>query len=87
MQVFLISYDISCDSDRNKVYRLLKKTCNHIQKSVFVFEGTEAVLRSIEESIMPKLGEEDSLLIMPCCADCFKKTKFYSKTTEDMVII
>ena len=87
MQHYLISYDISENKQRNKVFRQLKKVAVPMQKSVFFFDGTSNELRKLEVKIREFLKKGDSLLILPCCANCYQGASLYTNQNDNSVIV
>lgn len=82
MNRYLLSYDISSNSIRGKAYRFLKKKGLRIQKSVFLVEGTTKQLEKIQNYLVDLLDENDSLLILPCCDNCYARAILTGKQNE-----
>ena len=62
---YLITYDISDDKRRNKVFKMLMGAGDHIQYSVFFCDLNDAELASLRARLRPLLHtQEDQLLIV-----------------------
>ncbi|MDE5831963.1 MAG: CRISPR-associated endonuclease Cas2 [Desulfovibrio sp.] len=73
MSLYLITYDVTRDADREKVAKRLKKHGRRLQKSVFLIEATDAALENLSREILKIIDDEDGLLIFPLCESCFEK--------------
>ncbi len=76
MPYFLITYDIAKDAQRNKVSKFLKQCGDRIQKSVFFINSSNSGIRVLEDTLKSFMENNDSLLILPCCRQCFSKATF-----------
>ena len=67
----VITYDISCDKDRTRVFRILREHGVNSQRSVFECELSAEEIRlllaCLSELVAPKT---DSLLFYPLCRRC-----------------
>ncbi|MGN0916169.1 MAG: CRISPR-associated endonuclease Cas2 [Succinivibrio sp.] len=87
MQRFLIAYDISKNSIRGRVYRLLKKRALNVQKSLFFFEGSNNDLIKLESRLSTLIENTDSLFVMPCCESCYNRSRIYSKDQAVLIAV
>ena len=77
---FLICYDITDDSLRNKIVKILESYGERIQYSVFEFNLTKAkILEMKHKLIKRKLLDKKrmSFSIYPICEECYKKVERY----------
>ena len=86
MQRFLISYDISSNKSRRTAAKILKNVGERIQRSVYIVEGTEKEIERINQQISELLEENDSLLVLPCCASCWEKAMF-AQMEKDLLLV
>ena len=86
MQRFLISYDISSNKSRRYAAKILKNVGERIQRSVYLVEGTEKEIESVYNKISDLLEENDSLLVLPCCASCWDKALF-ARMEKDILLV
>lgn len=75
----VVTYDISDDKRRNKVFKLLKDYGQWIQHSVFELEVSDMQWIEIEFALHRLLGEGDSLCVYPLCQSCSKKAYYLGK--------
>ena len=62
---YLMTYDISDDKRRTKVYKTLLGAGDHVQYSVFFCDLNDAELASLRKKLRPLLNsKEDQLLIV-----------------------
>lgn len=86
MNRWLISYDISSNRTRGRIFRFLKKRSTHIQKSLFFYIGTQNDLQKIENFIISCIDNTDSIFFMPCCDKCYYQSKLYSPATPILMV-
>ena len=86
MQRFLISYDISNNKSRRTAAKILKNVGERIQRSVYIIESTEKGVEHITQQISGLLEENDSLLVLPCCASCWEKALF-AQMEKDILLV
>lgn len=73
MKVFI--YDIAENKRRNKVCKLLKDFCDHVQYSVFESDCTEKEMDFIIKRIKSIINiEKDSFKVYILCGKCENKT-------------
>lgn len=74
---YVISYDIVCNKNRNRVAEILKDHGIRVQKSVFECRlsghSLDNLLKKLESIIDKK---EDSILIYILCEACLKQNRF-----------
>ncbi len=87
MQRFLISYDITNNKIRSKVFRLLKRNAIPLQKSVFFYEGNNNELIKIEKRIYDMIKDNDNLFVMPCCEKCYANSRIYRKASPVAIAV
>ncbi len=87
MPYFMITYDIANNSKRSKVCRFLKQSGERIQKSVFFITATNSGIRVLENTIKNFMENNDSLLILPCCRECFAKASFTCIKNETLALV
>ena len=86
MQRFLISYDISSNKSRRYAAKILKNIGERIQRSVYIVESTEKGIEHINNQISELLEDNDSLLVLPCCASCWDKALF-ARMEKDILLV
>ena len=81
---YLLSYDVSNDKKRTKIYKYLKDQGYHIQKSVFIIRCNKTdQIKVIYEHVFSYISEKsDSILLIPVCQSCLNKLKLVSKQPE-----
>lgn len=72
----VVSYDISEDKRRNKVFKLLKDYGQWVQFSVFEVECDEKEWLQLEFRLISLLRQGDSLCVYTLCKSCNQRT-FY----------
>lgn len=73
----VVVYDISDDSRRTKVMKLLAKVGNRINASVFECMVTDAVLERLKQDISKMIDrQEDRVAIYPICLSCYSKIEY-----------
>ncbi len=82
MERCLIAYDIKKNGIRNAVAKKLEKAGVRLQKSIFFVTASPAEMKKLESSIADRMDGEDSLLVLPCCEQCLKKSR-YAEGTGD----
>ena len=72
---YFLSYDVSKDKTRNKIFKFLKDQGYHLQKSLFTFESDSS--QKAEQVFSHVLGlidkKSDRLFMVPLCRQCFSK--------------
>lgn len=68
----VVTYDISDDKIRSKVYRILEKYGAWKQYSVFELEITDVQRLELENEIKSKIEETDKVRIYTICDRCVK---------------
>lgn len=86
MSRYLISYDIRESRIRNRIFAILEKAGMRIQKSVFIVNCPENSFRKLASDLHELLGDDDSLLCMPCCAQCYSQA-LMSGNEQPLLII
>lgn len=87
MSIFLISYDISKDKIRNKVFKLLESIGTPLQKSVFITDISEIQKNRIQEEIHKSMEKDDSLFVIPICKKCYRNAKIISAKRDSVIIL
>ena len=88
---YILMYDISVNKKRYIVSKILKEFgCVRVQKSVFMIEGTENLVKNIK-SQLKKYFRGESLVIIPLEQKMLEKSKglndrFHMKYNEDIII-
>ena len=80
MDHYLVAYDIHSDTLRRNMGRLLESSGTRLQRSVFVVQLSDREKKQLEAFVREKLEEDDSLLILPCCASCLNKARLAEQT-------
>ena len=65
MSSYIAAYDISHNSSRTKVARVLKQYGIRIQRSVFQIEVSKSELSQIKRDVGPFLGSDDRFDLIP----------------------
>ena len=86
MNRWLISYDVSSNKKRGRIFRFLKKRATHIQKSIFFYSGSQNELQKIEKFIISCIDKTDSIFFMPCCDKCYYQSKLYSPDSPILMV-
>ena len=74
---FIICYDITDDSLRAKIVKILEDYGERIQYSVFEFSVTELIFRRIMDSVNQIINsKEDSILVYEMCEADWTKRMF-----------
>jgi CRISPR-associated protein Cas2 len=73
MRHFVISYDISDDSKRNKVSDLLKNYGQRVQYSVFECRLDDKTFDKLLITLKTFVDSNDSIRVYQICEDCLKK--------------
>jgi CRISPR-associated protein Cas2 len=68
-----ITYDISSDNTRNKVYEVLESYGAWKQLSVFEVDVTKTERLEMEEKIKEKIDEGDKVRVYTICDRCEKR--------------
>ena len=87
MSIFLITYDISKDKIRNKVFKLLESIGTPLQKSVFITDISEIQKNRIQEEIHKSMEKDDSLFVIPICKKCYRNAKIISAKRDSVIIL
>ncbi len=67
----VIAYDISDNTSRTRVFKILSELGINSQRSVFECELTTDEIRTLVTRLTPYIDpESDSLLVYPLCARC-----------------
>ena len=77
---FIICYDITDDSLRAKIVKILEDYGERIQYSVFEFNLTKAKILEMKHKLTKKKlldKKRMSFTIYPICEDCYKKVERY----------
>jgi CRISPR-associated protein Cas2 len=69
-RLWLISYDISDDKARQRVYNILKDYGKRVQYSVFECHLDERQYQLLRTCLLEKLDDTDSLRWYPLCVWC-----------------
>jgi len=69
-QNYLIAYDISDNRQRRQALRLLRKVADCYQDSVFDIRATSVEMTNLQETLVEKLNEHDSLLCIKLNRAC-----------------
>ncbi len=79
--IYVVCYDITDDSRRQKVCELLKGYGTHVQYSVFECDLEEKeLLRKMIKDILAEINEsEDFVRIYPLCGWCTKSVLIYGQ--------
>ena len=80
--VFIMSYDISDDKIRNKVYKFLQGHGLSMQYSLFVVEAEEGTIRKISNKIKKLIDEGDRFSIYKVIDS--KPSYIYGKFREEV---
>ena len=77
--LYLVSYDVQDDNQRNQAMKYLKDCGYHLQKSVFMVDCHHLpAAREIYQTIQGLANsEDDKLLMVPLCQQCFGKRMLY----------
>ena len=62
---YLLSYDISSDRRLQKVHRLVRGQALAVQRSVFLFYGSQAALSRLMASVATRIAPEDDVRFYP----------------------
>ena len=76
MERCLIAYDIKKNGIRNSVAKRLEKAGVRLQKSVYFVTASQTEIKKLAEAIAGRMDKDDSLLVLPCCENCLKKSLF-----------
>ena len=87
VSIFLITYDISKDKIRNKVFKLLGSIGSPLQKSVFITDISEIQKNRIQEEIHKSMEKDDSLFVIPICKKCYRNAKIISAKRDSVIIL
>ena len=73
--IYFVSYDISDDKVRKKLFKFLKNYGIPVQKSVFELRKTSKEISEIKKEISKKfnLSSSDSIRFYRVCNECIKK--------------
>lgn len=82
--MYLISYDISENKRRNKIFKELKNYGRHVQFSVFECEIDKKRYRQLYASLLHLMDgcEEGNIRIYQICANCRKTIYTIGNPTE-----
>ena len=85
---YLIAYDISNSGKRKDFMKfLISEGLIRIQKSVFLGEIIkDIIMKKIDEFQDSLEGANDSILIVPICAEDVEKSKFLGVTFDGMTL-
>lgn len=61
---YVVSYDVSDDSRRTRIFDVLKGYGDHVQFSVFLADLTEQELVSLRMSLMQHMNERDDQVLI-----------------------
>jgi CRISPR-associated protein Cas2 len=90
MPTVVVSYDISDDKRRTKVWKLLKNYGQWMQFSLFECRVTDKDLVELRHELMNRIKrDEDSIRIYPLCQACLRSVERIGgeKVREDGPII
>lgn len=85
MQYYLVSYEINSASIRQKVATRLGKTGRRLQKTLFL--ARKSKFHELEKELEELLGENDTLLVVPCCEKCFEMSRIIGPEPPEAIII
>ena len=73
--IYFVSYDITSDKVRGKLFKFLKNYGIPVQKSVFELRKSSKEIEEIKKEINKKfkLSETDSIRFYKVCRECMKK--------------
>lgn len=84
-KLYIIVYDISDDRRRQQVIKLIEKSGNRINWSVFECILTFSQVRKLKELLNTIICfKEDTVVIYPICINCYSKT-FYLPENRKIV--
>lgn len=69
----LVAYDIADTRLRNRVFKQLQTMGDRVQKSVFLLDASQTVIKKLVAQLRTELAEDDSILVLPCCDDCLAR--------------
>jgi CRISPR-associated protein Cas2 len=75
-RLWLVSYDISADTARRRVYNVLKNYGKRVQYSVFECHLSDPQLHLLRNRLLAEIDDSDSLRWYPLCAWC-SETVFF----------
>jgi CRISPR-associated protein Cas2 len=85
--MLLVSYDFVDNKPRAKLAKFLKKFGRKLQYSVYEIRNSGRVLQNIQDEVELKYRKQfkgaDSVLVVPLCETCKKKTKRYGYAEND----
>lgn len=80
MPYVLIAYDISDDTRRLRVARILGSVLDRVQRSLFEGDVPDLLIQRIEMRARRLVQDErDSLRIYTLCGECRRKTRVYGR--------
>ena len=84
---YLVAYDISSARTRRYAVKWCKQAgLRRMQKSLFAGEGLPALIKTLEKQLIPMLGKNDRLCVMPLDAGAWKTLKLTGNTlTKEML--
>ncbi len=78
---YLIAYDITSARTRRYAVKWCKQAgLRRMQKSVFAGKGLPVLIKTLEEKLIPMLGKDDRLCVMPLDAGAWKTLKLTGST-------
>ena len=84
---YLVAYDISSARTRRYAVKWCKQAgLRRMQKSLFAGKGLPELIKTLEERLIPMLGKDDRLCVMPLDAGTWKTLKLTGNTlSKDML--
>ncbi|MDR2140212.1 MAG: CRISPR-associated endonuclease Cas2 [Deltaproteobacteria bacterium] len=84
---YLITYDISNDKKRGKVFRILDKIGIHLQRSVFMVDLELAPCMLLKEKLTKLMSIEDSIIIISLCKSCLGNAQYIGLKENKTLVI
>ena len=76
---YLITYDVSDDSQRTRLSRLLEGYGDRVQYSVFEADLSRKEVQEILSAAAKLVSESDSLRLYPTCAECARAVRILGR--------
>ena len=87
VRIFIVAYDISCKKRWRHAQKILKKTCQRGQLSVFFCRSTVQRMQKLEHELRKVLDfEEDRLMIVEANRPSVKSRSFLPQNIVDEFI-
>ncbi len=84
---YVVCYDITSQSVRSKIARILETHGVRIQKSVFAITLSTGEVAKFQNKLKKLIKTDDVLLLLPVCANCHNQALYLGQHVPPVLVL